>query len=98
VLRRMAATGAIQPFRVCLEISASRWLLVRRDDVVPVPPKRLVGACSRLTRRAGPPGATSVVSVIRNTASGHVPRRVGHDGCPVGSRAIERQYRNRQAS
>src|ERR1700752_3294734 len=24
---------------------------------------------------------------------GRVPRRVGHDGCPVGSRALERQYR-----
>src|SRR5215213_8337316 len=28
---------------------------------------------------------------------GHVPRRVGHGGCPVGSRALERQYRDRQA-
>jgi hypothetical protein len=28
---------------------------------------------------------------------GHVPRRVGHDGCPVGSRARERQYRDPQA-
>lgn len=28
---------------------------------------------------------------------GHVPRRAGHGGCPVGSRAFERQYRDRQA-
>src|SRR4051812_28448731 len=28
---------------------------------------------------------------------GHVPRWAGHDGGPVGSRAIERQYRDRQA-
>ena len=53
---------------------------------------------ARLARRAGPRGAASVVSVLRSTASGHVPRRVGHGGCPVGSRAIERQYRNRQAA
>src|SRR4051794_12002535 len=29
---------------------------------------------------------------------GHVPRRVGHDACPVGSRAFERPYRDRPAS
>src|SRR3954452_13147950 len=29
---------------------------------------------------------------------GHVPRRVGRDACPVGSRALERQYRDRQTS
>src|SRR4029453_12367075 len=29
---------------------------------------------------------------------GHVPRRVGHDASPVGSRAFERPYRDRQAS
>src|SRR3954464_14348121 len=28
---------------------------------------------------------------------GHVPRWIGHDGCPVGSRARERRYRDRQA-
>ena len=28
---------------------------------------------------------------------GHVPRQVGHGGCPVGSRAFERQYRGWQA-
>src|SRR4051812_3292951 len=29
---------------------------------------------------------------------GHVPRRVGHDAGPVGSRALERRYRDRPAS
>src|SRR5215216_5532147 len=29
---------------------------------------------------------------------GHVPRRVGHDAGPVGSRALERPYRDRPAS
>src|SRR3954465_10943290 len=29
---------------------------------------------------------------------GHVPRRVGHDAGPVGSRAFERPYRDRPAS
>src|SRR5215218_10266933 len=29
---------------------------------------------------------------------GHVPQRVGHDAGPVGSRAFERPYRDRQAS
>src|SRR3954469_12092574 len=29
---------------------------------------------------------------------GHVPRRVGHDERPVGSRALERRYRDRPAS
>src|SRR4051812_25195104 len=29
---------------------------------------------------------------------GHVPRRVGHDAGPVGSRAVERPYRDRPAS
>src|SRR5918997_7108194 len=33
-----------------------------------------------------------------STSVGPVPRRAGHDGCPVGSRAFERRYRFRQAS
>src|SRR3954447_14166678 len=34
----------------------------------------------------------------RSTMMGHVPRRVGHDAGPVGSRAFERPYRDRPAS
>src|SRR4051812_50071110 len=33
-----------------------------------------------------------------STMMGLVPRRVGHDAGPVGSRALERQYRDRPAS
>src|SRR3954463_12323592 len=40
------------------------------------------------------PASTRAVS----TMMGHVPRRVGRDACPVGSRALERQYRDRQTS
>jgi len=43
-------------------------------------------------------GATSRPPCVLNTMMGHVPQRVGHDGCPVGSRVFERQYRDRQAS
>src|SRR5215217_5277991 len=40
------------------------------------------------------PASTRAVS----TMMGHVPRRVGRDAGPVGSRALERQYRDRQTS
>src|SRR3982751_3393977 len=40
------------------------------------------------------PASTCAVS----TVMGHVPRRVGHDAGPVGSRALDRPYRDRQAS
>src|SRR3954449_1581442 len=40
------------------------------------------------------PASTRAVS----TMMGHVPRRVGRDACPVGSRALERPYRDRQTS
>src|SRR5215475_14276770 len=51
-----------------------------------------------LARRVHPLGATSRPPRASSTMMGHVPQRVGHDGCPVGSRASERQYRDRQAS
>src|SRR3954462_6913667 len=40
------------------------------------------------------PASTRAVS----TMMGHVPRRVGRDAGPVGSRPLERQYRDRQTS
>src|SRR5215831_9123334 len=51
-----------------------------------------------LARRVHPLGATSCPPRASSTMMGYVPQRVGHDGCPVGSRATERQYRDRQAS
>src|SRR6187200_1977145 len=59
--------------------------------------RRLVSGVM-LSRRVHPLGATSRPPRASSTMMGHVPRRVGHDGCPVGSCAIERQYRDRQAS
>src|SRR5215468_9488583 len=51
-----------------------------------------------LARRVHPLGVTRRPPRASSTMMGHVPQRVGHDGCPVGSRATERQYRDRQAS
>src|SRR3982750_3929740 len=45
------------------------------------------------TRREQPASTRAV-----STMMGHVPRRVGRDAGPVGSRALERQYRDRPAS
>ena len=47
--------------------------------------------------RAGPLGAT-LSPVLRAPGGGQCARRVGRDGSPVGSCAIERQYRDRQSS
>src|SRR5215468_8550809 len=49
--------------------------------------------------QAGPPvGSDQRPPRASSTMMGHVPQRVGHDECPVGSRATERQYRDRQPS
>jgi hypothetical protein len=58
--------------------------------VHPVPSKRLVSRCHMLSRRAHSLGATSRPPRALSTMMGHVPQRVGHDECPVGSRAFER--------
>jgi hypothetical protein len=50
---------------------------------------RIVGWSGGPTRRELPE-----TSCAPSTGTGHVPRRAGHDGCPVGSRASERQYRD----
>src|SRR5262249_60483994 len=60
--------------------------------------RRLVSGSHMLVRRVHRLGATSCPPRASSTMMGHVPQRVGHDGCPVGSRATERQYRDRQAS
>ena len=60
--------------------------------------RRLVSRSHMLARRVHPLGVTSRPPRASSTMMGHVPQRVGHDGCPVGSRATERQYRDRQAS
>src|SRR5262249_17780361 len=59
---------------------------------------RLVSRSYMLARRVRPLGVTSRPPRASSTMMGHVPQRVGHDECPVGSRATERQYRDRQPS
>ena len=69
----------------------------RRLAAILVPLARAWLACRKLARRADPPGATVAILCLKHPAR-HVPRRIGHDGCPVGSCALERQYKERQAS
>src|SRR3954469_20409384 len=59
--------------------------------------RRLVATGCKLARRARSAGATRVHPCLEHH-DGHVPRRVGRDAGPVGSRALERQYRDRPAS
>src|SRR6516164_2574513 len=47
--------------------------------------RRLVSGSHMLTRRVHPLGATRRPPRASSTMMGHVPQRVGHGGCPVGS-------------
>src|SRR6516162_2249856 len=68
------------------------------EGVHPVP-SAASGKQKSYAGQAGPPvGSDQRPPCASSTIMGHVPQRVGHDGCPVGSRATERQYRDRQAS
>src|SRR5499427_7906354 len=71
-------------------------------DAVRGRPPCTIGASGKqksYASQAGPPvGSDQRPPRASSTMMGHVPQRVGHDGCPVGSRASERQYRDRQAS
>src|SRR5215469_12815089 len=62
-------------------------------------PSAASGKQKSYASQAGPPvGSDQRPPRASSTMMGHVPQRVGHDECPVGSRATERQYRDLQAS
>src|SRR6516164_1732871 len=68
------------------------------EGVHPVP-SAASGKQKSYASQAGPPvGSDQRPPRASSTMMGHVPQRVGHDECPVGSRATERQYRDRQPS
>ena len=50
-------------------------------------------ACKVIVRAGSLPGATIRAPGAKSTSLGPVPRRAGHDGCPVGSRALRAPIR-----